>query len=339
METVILSLSDAEKTRFAGQSLAKSWYRSPVLYLTGPVGAGKTTFLQGLGEAFGLPEPVLSPTFALAHPHPGRDGSTYVTHIDLYRLDEDGARDFMRKLQWEGGLWVEWADRLSRADWMDRHVHLHLTEDGVGRSVKATFTDVPLPSSAQIADWRERVGTPPNVIAHCETVALIAEKTARLLLARGVFARPELARVGGQVHDMLRFVDFLASAAPTTAPEWDARWKPWKEKYAGLRHEAAVAEFLKSEGFPELAEVVRTHGILPPPTVQPLTIEQQVVFYADKRAISNRVVTVKERFDDFAVRYAGSGQTSAWELQALELERELFPAGAPPTTAFTTPTV
>ncbi len=282
-----------------------------------------------------LPEAVLSPTFALAQPHVARDGTPLVTHIDLYRLDEGGARDFMRKFQWEGMLWVEWADRLEKKDWVERHVHLHFSEDGDGRKIEATFADAPLPSSAQIEAWRQEIGTPDNVIAHCEAVGAVARRVAELLQQRGVFARIEMAHIGGRLHDMLRFVDFLPNKGPISTPEQEARWKPWKERYAGLRHEAAVGQFLREEGFIELSDVVRTHGILP--ATDPLTIEQKIVFYADKRVISNAVVTVKDRFDDFAVRYAGSGHTKAWEAQAHELERELFPEGAPSVEELTRP--
>lgn len=334
MERAILRLQNAEKTRLAGQSLRQSWYGSPVLYLTGPVGGGKTTFLQGLGEALDLPEAVLSPTFALAQPHLGRDGLPLVTHVDLYRLDENGARDFMRKFQWDGMLWVEWADRLKKSDWFERHMHLHFSEDGDGRKIEVTFSDAPLPSSTQVDEWRQRVGTPSNVIAHCEAVGQIAGRVAELLLERGMMVRPDMARLGGRLHDTLRYVDFLHTS-PTATPEQLAMWQPWKDRYAGLRHEAAMAQFLREEGFSELSDVVRTHGILP--ATEPTTIEQRIVFYADKRAIGSKIVTVAERFEDFGVRYEGSGHTKAWEAQTIVLEKELFPEGPPSVKALTTP--
>ncbi len=327
IERVVLGLPDAEKTALAGRSLANSLYGSPPLYLTGAVGAGKTTFLQGFGAALDLPGDVLSPTFALAHPHLGRDGSVRVTHIDLYRLDEEQARSFMDRLSWEGMLWTEWADRLPRESWQEKHIHAHLADDGTGRRLELAFADAALPSSDQIDAWRAEVGTPPNVIEHCEAVGRIAKALAEELIARGQVVRPALCESGGRVHDMLRFVDFLPGKGSPSDSALEGRWDEWRTRFAGLRHEAAVALFLRDRGFPELSEAVRTHGSLP--AEERLTTEQKLVFYADKRAIGDRVVSSAERFEDFRVRYAGSGQTDTWMEQTVALEHELFPGGAP----------
>jgi tRNA threonylcarbamoyladenosine biosynthesis protein TsaE len=58
----------------------------------GELGAGKTTLVRGACRALGVEGPVTSPTFAIAHRYPARDG-LLVAHLDLYRLrslaDED----------------------------------------------------------------------------------------------------------------------------------------------------------------------------------------------------------------------------------------------------------
>jgi tRNA threonylcarbamoyladenosine biosynthesis protein TsaE len=58
----------------------------------GELGAGKTTLVRGACRALGVEGPVTSPTFAIAHRYPARDG-LLVGHLDLYRLrslaDED----------------------------------------------------------------------------------------------------------------------------------------------------------------------------------------------------------------------------------------------------------
>lgn len=60
-----------------------------VVYLEGPIGAGKTTLVQACAAHLGVTEPVTSPTFALAHRY---DGRCVVTHLDLYRLEGQQAR-------------------------------------------------------------------------------------------------------------------------------------------------------------------------------------------------------------------------------------------------------
>jgi tRNA threonylcarbamoyladenosine biosynthesis protein TsaE len=57
-----------------------------LLILTGELGAGKTTFTQGLGEALGVRGPVTSPTFVLSRIHPSLVGGPDLIHVDAYRL-------------------------------------------------------------------------------------------------------------------------------------------------------------------------------------------------------------------------------------------------------------
>ena len=68
------------------------------MILTGPLGAGKTTLVQGIGEGLGVRGPVTSPTFVIARVHPaldsGRAGSgPSLVHADAYRLGSVGEVD------------------------------------------------------------------------------------------------------------------------------------------------------------------------------------------------------------------------------------------------------
>ena len=74
------------ETRKAGRQLAGLLRGGEVLSLEGPLGAGKTTFVQGLAEGLGCrADEVSSPTFTLVHEYP--DGRLPLVHLDLYRLD------------------------------------------------------------------------------------------------------------------------------------------------------------------------------------------------------------------------------------------------------------
>lgn len=82
-----------------------------VIWLTGELGAGKTTFVQGLVRGLGAPETATSPTYALVHHYDGARGPVY--HVDCYRLRRpDEARD----LDWDtlrtgSALLIEWPER------------------------------------------------------------------------------------------------------------------------------------------------------------------------------------------------------------------------------------
>ena len=71
--------------RFA-RALAGELHAGDVLILTGELGAGKTTFTQGLGEGLGVREGITSPTFVLSRIHPSLTDGPALVHVDAYRL-------------------------------------------------------------------------------------------------------------------------------------------------------------------------------------------------------------------------------------------------------------
>jgi len=83
-----------EETMAVGRQLAATLQPPVLLILRGNLGAGKTTLVKGIAEAFGAAEPeeVTSPTFSLVHEYSGMDASgtpLRLYHLDLYRLEEE----------------------------------------------------------------------------------------------------------------------------------------------------------------------------------------------------------------------------------------------------------
>jgi tRNA threonylcarbamoyladenosine biosynthesis protein TsaE len=108
----------AEETRSLASNLGKVLRPGDTLCLIGDLGAGKTTFTQGLALGLGLPpdEPVNSPTFMLVAEHPG--GRVPLFHFDVYRLPDSSALydlAFDEYLSGEGVVVIEWADRITDA--------------------------------------------------------------------------------------------------------------------------------------------------------------------------------------------------------------------------------
>ncbi len=80
--------------RDLGRALAARLRAGDLVILTGPLGAGKTTLVQGIGEGLGVRGPVTSPTFVIARVHPALAGSgPSLVHADAYRLGSIGEVD------------------------------------------------------------------------------------------------------------------------------------------------------------------------------------------------------------------------------------------------------
>ncbi|MGD0936212.1 MAG: tRNA (adenosine(37)-N6)-threonylcarbamoyltransferase complex ATPase subunit type 1 TsaE [Streptosporangiaceae bacterium] len=76
----------ADEMRGLGRRLAADLRAGDLLVLSGPLGAGKTTLVQGIGEGLGVRGPVTSPTFVIARVHPSVRGGPALVHADAYRL-------------------------------------------------------------------------------------------------------------------------------------------------------------------------------------------------------------------------------------------------------------
>ncbi|GLX95682.1 tRNA threonylcarbamoyladenosine biosynthesis protein TsaE [Herbidospora sp. NBRC 101105] len=76
----------AEDMRALGVKIAGLLRAGDLVVLTGPLGAGKTTLTQGIGEGLKVRGPITSPTFVIARVHPSLSGGPALVHADAYRL-------------------------------------------------------------------------------------------------------------------------------------------------------------------------------------------------------------------------------------------------------------
>jgi len=86
-----LDVRTADETHTLAAGLGAQLQTGDLLVLTGELGAGKTTFTQGLGEGLGVRAGIISPTFVLVRIHPNlpdgpRPGGPDLVHVDAYRL-------------------------------------------------------------------------------------------------------------------------------------------------------------------------------------------------------------------------------------------------------------
>ena len=85
MSVVVLAES-AAATRAVGKQLAAALRAGDLLILTGDLGAGKTTFTQGLGAGLRVRGDITSPTFVIARVHPSLVAGPALVHVDAYRI-------------------------------------------------------------------------------------------------------------------------------------------------------------------------------------------------------------------------------------------------------------
>jgi tRNA threonylcarbamoyladenosine biosynthesis protein TsaE len=81
-----IEVATADDMRALGQRLAALLRPGDLVVLSGPLGAGKTTLVQGIGQGLNVRGPVTSPTFVIARVHPSLGGGPALVHADAYRL-------------------------------------------------------------------------------------------------------------------------------------------------------------------------------------------------------------------------------------------------------------
>ena len=78
-------VENLKETLNLGEKLSKKLDPQSIVLLQGPIGAGKTSFVQGIAKGLSISEDITSPTFALSHHY--RSGKIPLIHLDLYRLE------------------------------------------------------------------------------------------------------------------------------------------------------------------------------------------------------------------------------------------------------------
>jgi tRNA threonylcarbamoyladenosine biosynthesis protein TsaE len=132
-----VEVATADDMRALGRRIAAGLRAGDLLVLSGPLGAGKTTLVQGIGEGLHVRGPVTSPTFVIARVHPPLSVGPALVHADAYRLggvtevddldlDSDTASSVTA---------VEWGEGLVEGLSEDR-LEISIEISGAGRTVR-----------------------------------------------------------------------------------------------------------------------------------------------------------------------------------------------------------
>lgn len=165
-----ITVNSSDQTRAAGELLAKHLRRGDLVMLSGGLGAGKTTFTQGIGSGLQVKGRVSSPTFIVARVHPSLAGGPDLIHADAYRikdLTDLETLDLDSTLE-EAITVIEWGEGKTEQLSADRlEIEIHREHGGIVTSSdgvvdlaemddgKRTITIRPLGKRWEGTDWEQ----------------------------------------------------------------------------------------------------------------------------------------------------------------------------------------
>lgn len=349
-----------QETLELGRKLALKLNPGDSVLLFGPLGAGKTHFVQGLAKGLGIEERISSPTYAyvkryavslfdssaaLGSLRVGSKGSTHEQnayslqhtayslfyHYDLYRLNPG---DDMSSIGLEDSLAdpqaihaIEWADRLGEVLPLPC-VQVVLSPRQDHHQIVIRFEDPQIPSPAQIDEAYKFWATPLHVRKHMAQVAKVALKVAQAYADVGQMVNSELLYAGAILHDVARVCDFRTLDRAhfdeeITGAKW-SRWVELRNQFKGWPHPTLGRDFLAAKGFGKTAHLVYAHGsrvIVEEPELL-ASLEAKILYYADKRVKHDEIVDLAERFRDGRERYGEGNENNRALFE--EVEKRTF---------------
>ncbi len=152
----------------------------------------------------------------------------------------------------------------------------------------------------------EKELVPEHIIKHSEKVALVSLFLGCFLKEAGENIDLQSLVVGALLHDIKKYESILT----------------------GVDHAFLGYQIFKKMGYEKIANIIKAHIRLENnPSETPLT-EEELVHYADKRVMHEKIVSLRERFEDLKIRY-GKNKEILLRLQSLEetnylIEKKIF---------------
>jgi uncharacterized protein len=196
-----------------------------------------------------------------------------------------------------------------------------------------------LPTRNQCFDIINKYHVPLNIVKHSLATAKLAVFLAKKLKEKDIAVDVELVERACLLHDVARICEVKESdynnIGMTVTEQQKTAWDKLKTKYNATGHEDTAYELLK-ERYPVLALTIKKHRYvsLLDENDRPDTWEEKIVYYADKRVMHERIVSLKERLDDAHQRNVHLRQmkglnnidTDKVDRLIFELEEEIFTA-------------
>lgn len=301
---------NADETIRLGRNLGQTLKPGDAVFLFGDLGAGKTHSIKGLAEGLGIHEVIKSPTYTFVRGYEVEGVRFY--HYDLYRLAgysdsfSIGYSDTMADPKAIHA--VEWAERLE-GHLPSRRIEVHLKTLKKAHRVQIKWIDPEAVPQEMIPSFYREFMTPIHVRRHCKKVADVAVQLAKAMMQRLRPVDVEALYVASMLHDMVRVIDFRelkrdAFKEVVTEKKWQ-RWSALREQYKGRNHADVACEVLTECGFAKTGAIIGAHYtryLIERPEMFD-TIEKKIVYYADKRVVGDKIVSLKERFADGRKRW------------------------------------
>jgi len=196
-----------------------------------------------------------------------------------------------------------------------------------------------LPTRRECFDLLKEYHVPSHIVAHSLAVAKLAVFLAQRLKERGIAVDIDLVDRACLLHDVVRACDFKESncndLTQAVTDKDKAEWRQIRTRYKGTCHEDVTYDLLR-ERYPAVALAIKKHryaAILDEDEKEkPSTWEEKLVYYADKRVMHDRIVTLNERLEDAHKRNIHLHETEAQskittakvDPVIFKLEKEIF---------------
>jgi uncharacterized protein len=197
--------------------------------------------------------------------------------------------------------------------------------------------DCKIPTIEQCYELLRKCHVPKHIIRHCEVTADLAVELAKKISANGIKVNIDFVQRACLLHDIMRVCDVhkpLDEIFDEPITEEDRqKWQQLSQRHKGMRHEEAACEFLKAE-YPEIAIAIKKHAYrsLLDEKLKPKTLEEKIVYYADKRVMHDKVVPLAERLEEGHRRNTRPADKKNIDIAYIDslifkLEKELLSAG------------
>jgi uncharacterized protein len=197
--------------------------------------------------------------------------------------------------------------------------------------------DCSLPTHKECLALLAEYHVPPHMVNHSRAVAKLAVFLAHKLNENGAAINVTLLEGACLLHDLLRVHDFKKSdykSFERNLPEEEkAKWQRIRAKYKAMTHEDAAYEILK-EKYAALATAIKRHRYMAmlDDKDRPVTWEEKLLYYADKRVMHETIVPLKERLAEGHKRNVFSHgseakskiNTAKVDPLIYEMEKEIF---------------